>query len=62
MQKTSEQQLLARPELTARWSVSRETLKRRERDGTLTPLKLGRLVRYRLSQIEEIERQAEVRR
>jgi hypothetical protein len=55
-------QLITRPELSRRWRVSRETLKRRERAGILTALKLGRGVRYRLSQIEAIEKAAEVRR
>jgi hypothetical protein len=54
--------LLTRFELCHRWRTSRETLKRRERAGLLTPLKLGRGVRYRLSEIEKIERAAEVRR
>lgn len=49
--------LLDRKALAARWSVSIETLKRREKDGSLLPVYLpgGRLVRYRLSDIEEIE-------
>jgi hypothetical protein len=35
------------------------TLKRRERDGTLPFLKLGKHVRYRVSEIERIEKEAE---
>lgn len=35
------------------------TLKRRERDGTLPFLKLGKHVRYRLREIERIEKEAE---
>jgi len=54
--------LLTRRDLCDRWSTSRETLKRREKAGVLTALKLGRAVRYRLSEIEAIERAAEVRR
>ena len=54
--------LLSRRELADRWSMSVETLKRRERCGILPFLKLGRGVRYRLSDIEQIEAEAEVRR
>lgn len=53
-------QLLSRRHLASRWAVSKETLKRRERAGKLPFLKLGRDVRYRLSDIEQIEQQAEV--
>jgi hypothetical protein len=41
--------------------MSVETLKRREHCGFLPFLKLGRGVRYRLSDIERLEAQAEVR-
>jgi hypothetical protein len=54
--------MLSRRHLAERWSISRETLKRREKAGILIPLKLGRGVRYRLTDIERIEQQAEVRR
>jgi hypothetical protein len=54
-------QLLSRRLLAARWAVSKETLKRREKAGILPFLKLGRDVRYRLTDIELIETQAEVR-
>lgn len=54
-------QLLSRRLLAARWAVSKETLKRREKAGILPFLKLGRDVRYRLTDIELIEAQAEVR-
>jgi predicted DNA-binding transcriptional regulator AlpA len=53
-------QLLSRRHLASRWAVSKETLKRHERAGKLPFLKLGRVVRYRLSDIEQIEVQAEV--
>jgi hypothetical protein len=62
MTKTINQtQLLSRRLLAARWAVSKETLKRREKAGALPFLKLGRDVRYRLADIEHIEAQAEVR-
>jgi hypothetical protein len=41
--------------------MSTETLKRRERAGVLRVLKLGRGVRYRLSDVEALEAAAEVR-
>jgi hypothetical protein len=54
-------QLVTRRELSGRWKLSVETLKRRERCGVLPFLKLGRGVRYRLSDIEQLEAGAEVR-
>jgi hypothetical protein len=54
-------QLVTRRELAERWSVSTETLKRRERFGVLPFLKLGKGVRYRLSDIEQLEGEAEIR-
>jgi len=54
-------QMLSRRQLATRWAVSKETLKRREKAGILPFLKLGRDVRYRLTDIELIEAQAEVR-
>jgi len=54
-------QLVTRRELSDRWKLSVETLKRRERSGLLPCLKLGRGVRYRLSDVERLEADAEVR-
>jgi hypothetical protein len=54
-------QLVTRRELADRWKLSVETLKRRERSGILPCLKLGRGVRYRLSDVEHLEVDAEVR-
>lgn len=59
-QASDTQHLITRRGLSSRWAISIETLKRRERAGTLPFLKLGAVVRYRLTDIEEIERQAEV--
>jgi hypothetical protein len=59
-QENARQHLLTRLDLCERWRTSRETLKRRERDGTLIALKLGRFVRYRLSDVERIEKESEV--
>jgi hypothetical protein len=53
--------LLTRKELSGRWQLSTETLKRRERCGLLPFLKLGRGVRYRLADVEHLEAEAEVR-
>ena len=55
------QRLLSRGELATRWSCSRETIKRREKDGTLSVLKLGRDARYRLSDVLRLEQEAEVK-
>ena len=60
--KSTTTQLLTRRELCDRWRVSHETIKRRERAGILPCLKLGRGVRYRIEDIERIERDAEVTR
>ncbi len=58
----SASKLLDRKLLANRWSCSIETLKRRERAGVLTAILLGRLVRYRLSDIEAIEAASAARR
>jgi hypothetical protein len=55
------QMLISRKQLAERWSLSTETLKRRERAGILPALKMGRGVRYRITDIERIEKEAEVR-
>jgi len=52
--------LLSRRNLAFRWECSIETLKRREKAGILPALKLGRGVRYRLSDVEKVEKDAEV--
>ena len=54
-------QMLSRRQLASRWGVSKETLKRREKAGTLPFLKIGKVVRYWLANIEQIEAQAEIR-
>lgn len=52
--------LIDRETLKARWGVSIPTIQRREKDGTLKPIYIpgGRLVRYRLADIEQIEQDA----
>jgi len=47
--------LFSRKDLATRWNCSIETLKRREKSGILNPTILGRLVRYKLEEIESIE-------
>jgi hypothetical protein len=44
-------------DVAQRWRVSQESIKRREKDGTLTPVYLpgGRLVRYRLADVLKAE-------
>jgi hypothetical protein len=58
---TNSVRLVTRKGLSDRWQLSVESLKRRERAGLLPFLKLGRGVRYRLSDIERIEDDADVR-
>jgi hypothetical protein len=62
MQKISlpEKVTVSRKGVAARWSCSVETVKRREAAGVLKALKLGRLVRYRLADVEAAEAEAEV--
>ena len=48
--------LISRNQLAKRWSVSKETIKRREREGLLKPIRFNqRLLRYRLDDIIAIE-------
>jgi hypothetical protein len=56
----SEVRLITRRGLAERWQMSTETLKKRERCGFLPCLRLGRGIRYRLSDIERIEAEAEL--
>ena len=52
------QELISRDQLAKRWSVSKETIKRREREGLLNPIRFNqRLLRYRLEDILEIEQE-----
>jgi predicted site-specific integrase-resolvase len=55
----SEERLVSRKELSERWGVSTETIKRRTQEGLLKPLRFNqRLLRYRLSDILRIEHEA----
>ncbi len=54
-------QMWTRGQLSRRWLVSIMTLKRKERAGVLRAFKIGRSVRYRLSDILAFEKDAEVR-
>ena len=56
----SQEPLFTRQDVADRWQQSTETVKRRERAGMLHPLKLGRNVRYRLSDILSFEKASEV--
>ena len=56
----TEKVTLTRKGVAARWSCSVETVKRREAQGTLRALRLGKLVRYRLEDVRAVEAQAEV--
>jgi hypothetical protein len=54
--KPTEDKLLTRREVAARWKVSIETVKRREHARILRPVRLeGRIVRYRMSDVARIE-------
>jgi len=49
------EQLLSRRAVADRWGVSTETVKRREADG-LVPVRFNsRLLRYKLSQVQQFE-------
>ena len=61
MRNTDQIEMLTRRNLAHRWRVSTETLKRKERAGLLHSLKIGRGIRYRLSDILNFEADAEVR-
>ena len=51
--------VITRKELAARWQCCIETIKRRERDGSLLALRLGpRIVRYRLTDVIAYEQDA----
>ena len=54
--------LLTRQDLSQRHQVSVETLKRREKAGLLPALKLGRSIRYRLSDVLAFEAASEVKK
>ena len=50
------EQLLSRRAVAHRWQTSTETIKRREKEGLLKPIRFNqRLLRYKLSDIEALE-------
>jgi len=51
---------ISRSELATRWSCSQETLKRREKAGLLRAWKNGRLVRYRMEDVLQLEAQGRI--
>lgn len=53
-------QLLTRKDLSTRWNLSVETLKRWEKSGKLPFFKLGKEIRYRTEAVEQIENISEV--
>lgn len=61
-QSNPEPKFIDRRGLSLRWICSIETLKRREASGSLRAYKLGRGVRYLLSDVEKLESEAEVAR
>jgi hypothetical protein len=57
-ERLTEDTLLTRRELAARWKVSVETVKRRERSSKLRPVRLdGRIIRYRMSDVVWLEQE-----
>ena len=53
----AESQLLSRAKLAERWGVSKETIKRREQEGLLSPIRFNqRLLRYRLEDVLAVEK------
>jgi hypothetical protein len=50
---------ISRPDLADRWDCHTETLKRREKAGSLHPLRFStRMVRYSMREVRAIEREA----
>jgi hypothetical protein len=47
--------LISRADLGRRWKCSSHTLFRREKEGILTPIRLGKLIRYSLIEIQALE-------
>ena len=58
VEKKEESVTLTRQELSKRWKVSIQTLKRIEKDGTLKPLLIGGSVRYEMGDILRTEKAA----
>ena len=53
------EQLLSRKAVAARWQSCVETVKRREKAGLLNPIRFNqRMLRYRLSEVERLESEA----
>jgi len=60
MQKENTTHMISRREVAARWSYSTETVKRLEKSGKLPVFRIRGQARYRLADIEFIEKQAKV--
>ena len=56
-----QEQFLTRQDLSVRWRLSQETIKRREARQVLRAFKFGRAVRYKLSDILKIEAETALR-
>jgi len=57
-QQGNHNQFMTRREIANRWRCHTETIKRREKDGTLRAYKLGGTIRYLLVDVERIEKEA----
>ena len=60
MTQTTDTKMISRRNVAERWSYSIETVKRLEKSGKLPVFKINGQARYRLADIEFIEKQAEV--
>jgi hypothetical protein len=50
------EELISRPALARRWGCHVETLRRREKEGQLHPMQMGkRMIRYRMAEVLAIE-------
>jgi hypothetical protein len=55
-----EEKLFTRKQVATRHLCTVETIKRREKAGLLRPLKIGRTIRHRLSDLIRFEKSSEV--
>jgi len=58
MKHTTDTKMITRRDVAERWSYSTETVKRLEKSGKLPVFKINGQARYRLADIECIEKQA----
>lgn len=55
----NKEDLISRPALARRWQCHVETIRRREKEGQLHPLQMGkRMIRYKMAEVLAIEADA----